>query len=109
MSFVAALPNIAGILGGTVHEPCTAGGAPGETMTARIEGRRAGGRVHFVKSYEGANPNFAMPVRYAGRFGTDAAEIAGTWTIPGAACGKFLTVRAGGIKARIARKAVARA
>lgn len=68
-------------------------------MTARIERRRAGGRVHFVKSYEGANPNYATPVRYAGRLRTDAAEIAGAWTIPGAACGRFLTVRAGVIKA----------
>ncbi len=109
MSFVAAHTNISGILGRTVHEPCTAGGAPGETMTARIEGRRADGRVHFVKSYESANPNYAMPVCYAGRLGTDAAEIAGAWTIPGAACGTFLTVRAGGTKARTARKAVARA
>ncbi len=109
VAFVATLTEIGGSLGGTVHEPCTAGGSPADTMTAQIAGSRSGNTVAFVKTYEGGNPYYAHPVRYAGRLSADATEIAGTWSIPGAAAGTFLMMRAAGRKAKAKRKAEVRA
>ena len=108
--FEATLVEIGAALSGTIHEPCSRGGRPGEVMVATLRGSRDGNSIHFVKTYETDKPHYGYPIAYSGGLSGDATEIAGRWAIlraPGA--GTFLMIRAGGRKAAVARKATVRA
>lgn len=108
VSFVATLLQIGSDLSGTIAEPCTAGGDPRSTMVASLAGSRHASAVQFVKTYDGGNPYYSLPVAYEGTVNGDATEIEGRWTLRYAGAGTFLMIRAGGKKAAKKRRATAR-
>jgi hypothetical protein len=92
--FTATLIEAGSSLSGSVHEPCTMGGSPNETLFFSVNGIRQGTAVSFVKTYHGTNPYYGTIV-YAGTVNDDATEIEGRWTIPGDWSGRFLMTRSG--------------
>jgi hypothetical protein len=77
-------------------------------LYAALVGSRQGSAVEFVKTYDGANPNYGV-VRYEGRLSSDGTEIEGRWTLPGNWSGKFLMIRPTGKREAVGRKVVERA
>ncbi len=92
VAFAATLAEISGWLSGTIEEVATAGPARGRTIRATLQGRRTGGSVTFLKSYDDLPPGYDT-VGYAGKVNHDATEIDGRWTIPGSWSGKFMMIR----------------
>ena len=82
---------------GRVTEPrYTRMGAAGQ-MSAVIEGSVGpGGKVHFIKRYQGI-AGYGNPVRYEGTLGPKGRTIKGTWRIPAENLkGTFEMTRSGG-------------
>jgi hypothetical protein len=96
--FTASLTEIASWLAGVIEETATAGPVRGTTITATVQGRRAGRAVTFLKLYDATAPAYDT-VHYAGDVNDDATEIEGRWTVPGSWSGRFLMIRAGGLAA----------
>jgi len=92
--FTATLIEAGSSLSGSVHEQCTMGGSPNETLFFSLNGSRQGTAVNFVKTYHGTNPYYGTIV-YDGAVNDDATEIEGRWTIPGDWSGRFLMTRSG--------------
>jgi hypothetical protein len=86
--FVAVLTDADGGLIGHSVEP----GLRGGEVTARLDGRRTGDAVSFVKLYE-QDDDLYDDVTYAGTIGAEGHEITGRWSIPGNWSGTFIMVR----------------
>jgi hypothetical protein len=98
VSFIATLTETGGWLTGTTEEIASVGAMRGQTITATLQGRRAGRGVTFLKTYDDL-PRGYDTVHYAGDANDDGSEIEGRWTVPGNWSGKFLMIRAGGASA----------
>jgi hypothetical protein len=94
VGFTATLIEAGGLLSGSVHEPCTVGGGPNETLYFTLNGSRQRSAVNFIKTYHGTNPYYSRII-YDGTVNDDATEIEGRWTIPGDWSGRFLMTRSG--------------
>jgi hypothetical protein len=94
VGFTATLIEAGGLLSGSVHEPCTTGGNPNETLFFSLSGSRKGAAVNFIKTYHGSNPYYSR-ILYDGTVNDDATEIEGPWSIPGNWSGRFLMTRSG--------------
>jgi hypothetical protein len=108
VSFVATLIEAGRSVTGSVHEPCTVGGSPNETISATLSGSRSDSAVRFLKTYEGTNPHYGS-VHYEGTLNHDGTEVEGRWTVPRNWSGKFLMIRSGGAAETVARKSAVRA
>ena len=93
--FAATLQDAGGVLSGHTVEP----GMRGGTLTARIDGRRAGVAVAFVKLYDDERDGDYDTVAYQGEVDAEGLEITGRWTIPGGWSGTFIMVRERGVEA----------
>ena len=92
--FTATLIQSGDHIGGSTHEPCIRSECPRKTHLAILSGRRNGGSVTFVKTYD--PPGFGFDtVRYVGQLNADTTEIAGMWSIGSAFFGAFVMTRAG--------------
>jgi hypothetical protein len=99
VSFVAVLTDVVGSVGGTTEE------AVGKrTLTATVQGRRAGRAITFLKLYDADLRNYDT-VAYDGRVSGDGEEIEGTWTVPSGWSGSFLMIRSGSLTAAVERVA----
>jgi hypothetical protein len=107
VSFVATLIEAGSSLTGSVHEPCTVGGRPNETIFATLSGSRHDSAVNFVKTYDGTNPHYGA-VDYEGALNRDGTEVEGRWTVPGNWSGKFLMIRSAGATEAVSRKSSVR-
>lgn len=109
--FKATLFETAGALGGEIQEVAEMGSRIGETISATLQGQRAGGQVTFIKTYEEMEPeaHYKGDVIYEGSLSDDGLEISGTWEIAGVWSGSFLMVRAGRKAASARLEAFARA
>jgi hypothetical protein len=108
VSFVATLIEAGSSVTGSVHEPCTIGDSPNETMFATLSGSRHDSAVHFVKTYEGTDPHYGT-VNYEGTLSLDGTELEGRWTVPGNWSGRFLMIRSGSVTETVSRKSTVRA
>lgn len=93
--FTAILHDAGGSLSGGTVEP----GLRGGTVTARIDGRRTGQAVTFMKLYDDDRNGDYDTVAYHGEVDADGTEIAGRWTIPNVWSGSFIMVRERGVAA----------
>ena len=95
--FKATLFETVGVLGGAIQEVAEMGSRVGETISATLQGQRAGGQVGFIKSYESmeAEAQYEGEVIYDGLLSEDGLEISGTWEIASVWSGSFLMIRAG--------------
>jgi hypothetical protein len=107
VSFVATLIEAGRTVSGTTHEPCDREDSPGEVLFATLLGRRRGNMIAFLKTYDGANPNYGRVI-YEGTLSADGTEIEGRWLLPGSS-GKFLMVRSAGKEEAVERDAFERA
>jgi hypothetical protein len=98
--FLATLIDSGGALTGQTVEP----GLRGGEVTARLDGRRNGDAVSFVKLYERDDDQYD-DVTYAGTIGADGDEITGRWSIPGDWSGTFIMVRETGVEAEAEARA----
>lgn len=108
VAFVAVVIDAAGSLGGTTHERCGAGEAPGGYLYATLRGRRAGSTVTFAKTYDGTG-GWEHSVGYDGTINEDGTEITGQWRVDGEWgmwTGPFLMMRAGGKEEAAIRRAL---
>jgi hypothetical protein len=108
VAFVATLIESGRFVSGTTHELCAVGGNPNDTLYASLAGSRAGSAVAFIKTYDGANPNYRS-VDYEGTLSSDGTEIEGRWVIHGVWSGKFLMIRSAGKAETVERKVTERA
>lgn len=109
VAFVATLIEAGSTVSGTTHETCNAAGRrPKETLFATVLGRRHNHAIAFVKTYDGAHPNYGR-VAYEGRLSADGTEIEGRWSVPGSWSGKFLMIRSAGREEAVTRRAYQRA
>jgi hypothetical protein len=104
VTFVATLIESGSHLGGSTHEPCATTGL-GTMAFAMLSGSRKGSAVTFVKTYDGAGPEYENPVAYDGALNDDATEIEGRWQIRGLLSGRFLMIRSSGKAESVERKA----
>ena len=93
--FAATLHDAGGVLSGHTVEPSLRGA----TITARIDGRRVGRAVTFMKLYDDERDGDYDTVAYQGAVDADGLEITGRWTIPGGWSGTFIMVREKGVEA----------
>lgn len=93
--FTATLHDAAGALTGHTVEPSL----DGATVTARLDGRRSGAAVTFVKLYDEHGGGTYDAVAYQGAVDAEGGEITGRWTIPGDWSGTFIMVRDQGVAA----------
>ncbi len=100
--FTANIIETGDCLGGSITERATIGPAKNRTLYATIGGRRSGQAVRFMKVYE-ANDGAYTSVAYEGALSEDGLEIDGDWVADGWS-GRFLMIRASGLKARVGRK-----
>ena len=105
VAFVATLIEAGSHLSGSIHEPCVAAICLSDTMYATLSGSRQGNAVTFIKTYDGAGPDYQNPVAYEGRLNGDATEIEGRWIIRGLLSGTFLMIRSAGRAETVERKA----
>ncbi len=92
VSFTATLIESASRFSGATHEPCSSACCSVPTHEAFLSGNRRGSTVAFEKTYDPASDEFRT-VHYEGALSSDANEIEGRWTVPGAGSGKFLMIR----------------
>jgi hypothetical protein len=109
VTFVATLIESGSHLGGSIHEPCASRIGFSSTVYAMLSGGRKGNAVTFVKTYDGAGPEYENPVAYDGALNGDATEIEGRWQIRGLLSGRFLMIRSSGKAESVERKASLRA
>ena len=108
VAFVAVVIDAAGSLGGTTHERCSDGEAPGGYLYATLSGRHAGSAVTFIKTYDGTG-GWSHSVDYEGTINEDGTAISGRWRLQdewGAGTGPFLMMRASGKEDAVVRKAL---
>lgn len=86
-SFIATLVERASRVSGAITERDR--DEPG-VIRAHVDGARAGGRIHFVKQYDGARLSHA--VAYAGTINGAGTEISGTFQF-GLYSGDFVMAR----------------
>jgi hypothetical protein len=91
VDFVATLIDSGGSFSGSTHEQCSF--RKGRTLSATLEGTRAGSAVSFRKTYQDGGLLYAATVKYDGTLSSDTTEIEGRWTIWMGGSGKFLMVR----------------
>ena len=101
--FTATLQDAGGVLSGHTVEPSLRG----VTITARIDGRRAGTAVTFNKLYDDQRDGDYDTVAYQGAVDAEGLEITGRWTIPGVWSGSFIMVRERGVEAEATSKSTA--
>ncbi|HEX4506818.1 MAG TPA: hypothetical protein VH722_13895 [Alphaproteobacteria bacterium] len=99
--FTATFVDDGGWLSGATEEIARVGPTRGQPLTATLQGRRTGHSVTFLKMYDNPPPGYDA-VQYAGDVNQDGSEIEGRWMIPGVWSGKFLLIRAGGLRTAIA-------
>ena len=103
-AFAAELRDHGGEIVGVSYEVAQFGPAPGDTLSASLQGRRSGSAVDFSKTYDTVEVAH-YSIHYAGTLSADGMEIEGTWSIPGEGQrGTFLMVREGGAEAGEERK-----
>ncbi len=78
------------------------GKAAGRSLYATIAGRRSGSAVSFMKMYE-ANSGAYTRVAYHGALSADGLEIDGEWIASGWS-GRFLMIRASGLKSCVRKR-----
>lgn len=93
--FTATLSDAGGVLTGSTVEPSLYGA----TITARVDGRRQGSAVTFMKLYDHDGGGTYDAVAYQGSVDPEGVEITGRWTIPGNWSGSFIMVREKGADA----------
>ncbi len=93
--FTATLHDAGGTLSGHTAEPSLRGA----TITARLDGRRSGAAVTFMKLYDDERDGDYDSVAYQGVVDAEGMEITGRWTIPGGWSGSFIMVREKGVEA----------
>ena len=103
VSFVATLIDAGSAISGTTHEPCAMGGSPSQILYAMVSGSHQDRAVSFVKTYDGANPNYRSVV-YEGTLSRDGTEIEGRWRVPGNWSGTFLMIRSSGQAEAVGRQ-----
>ena len=94
VTFTAVLDESGGWVSGSTEEAGQVGAAAGQTLTATLQGVRAGRRVSFLKTYDAEFRGYDA-VQYAGDLSGDGAEIDGRWSIHGNWSGQFVMVRSG--------------
>lgn len=107
VAFVAIVIDAAGGLGGTTHERCSEGEAPGGYLYATLSGQHANSAVAFIKTYDGTG-GWTHSVDYDGTINEDGTEITGHWRVQdkwGAWTGPFLMMRASAEEDAVVRKA----
>ena len=77
----------------------------GGTVTARIDGRRSGAAVTFMKLYDDEKNEDYDTVAYQGSVDAEGVEITGRWTIPGDLSGSFIMVRERGVETDVTLEA----
>jgi hypothetical protein len=102
-AFEAELRDHHGEIVGIAYEVAQFGPDPGATLSASIEGRRAGSAVDFAKTYDEV-ALASYTIHYAGSLAEGGNEIEGTWAIPGQNHGTFLMIREGGAEAEAERQ-----
>jgi hypothetical protein len=102
--FTANLIEAEDSIGGSITERAMVGKAGSRTLYATISGRRSGSSVSFMKIYE-AHCGPYTSVAYHGALSEDGLEIGGEWIAAGWS-GRFLMIRASGLKS-VARKKIA--
>ena len=107
VSFTAQLTEADGWLAGSTEEIATQHAYRGRSITATLQGRRAGAQVTFLKLYDEALVGYDT-VSYAGVVNQEGTEVAGRWSIPGSWSGTFLMIRATGERAAAQRLATAK-
>jgi hypothetical protein len=90
-AFTAILREDAGAITGETTESGEERGDP-VVLHAWLEGRRSGGSVQFVKSYDSASRAHYV-VHYTGTVAPDGNEINGRWDVRGAWSGTFIMIR----------------
>ncbi len=94
--FTTTLTDADGTLLGATEEVGNVGDARGLTISATLQGRRAGFSITWLKIYDGQFQHYDA-VRYTGTISEDGLEIEGRWTVPGNWSGTFLMIRAAGL------------
>ncbi len=107
VSFVATLSDQGGWFDGTTEEIGSVGDAAGRTLTASLQGRRAGSSITMLKIYHGPSAYYDS-VHYAGDLNEDGTEINGTWRLSGTWSGTFLMVRSRTAETAATKEAAAR-
>lgn len=90
--FNVQIEEVGGAFTGSLQEPNVYGFAPGDVVTADIEGVRTGQSVTFTKFYDGSG-GMAHAVRYEGQADESLSRIDGKWSIPRDWSGTFFMVR----------------
>ncbi|MGQ0531569.1 MAG: hypothetical protein ACT4OF_02625 [Caulobacteraceae bacterium] len=103
--FNVQIEEVGGAFTGALQEPNAYGFAPGQVITADIEGVRNGQSVDFTKFYDGSG-GMAHAVRYEGTADSDLSRIDGKWSIPRDWSGTFFMVREDDGEAAEAEEAV---
>ncbi len=90
--FTAVLIQNGEWITGTTEEISRFGNVRGVTISATLQGRRAGAEVKWLKLYD-LRPEH-NGVAYEGTINADASEIHGRWLLPGSWSGTFLMIKA---------------
>jgi hypothetical protein len=104
--FTANLIEAVDSIGGSITERATVGKSGSRTLYATITGRRSGSTVSFMKTYEAHSGPYTS-VAYHGALSEDGLEIDGEWIASGWS-GRFLMIRASGLKSSARRKIAAK-
>ncbi len=104
--FTATLIETEDALGGSITERVVVGKAGSRTLYATISGRRSGSKVSFMKLYEAQSGPYTS-VAYDGALSEDGLEIDGEWIASGWS-GRFLMIRASGLKINARKKIAAK-
>jgi hypothetical protein len=91
-AFTAVLLEMGAAISGSIHEIGNSELTTGQTLTATLQGARAGAAIAFTKTYD---PGQAMThkVNYEGEVSGDGLQIEGVWRIPGVWSGRFIMLR----------------
>jgi hypothetical protein len=77
--FIARLLDEHGAISGLIFEPEML--VSGETITAVVEGHRAGRSVDFTKTYQNSLPDYENPIDYVGQLSANGNEVRGVWSL----------------------------
>lgn len=94
--FVAVLIDSGSRLSGTIHEGMNDADGAFYQTNAHVVGRSNGGKVRFVKTYDGT-AGLSHDVEYEGTVGENNDEISGEWSVEtscGMRRGPFMMIRA---------------